>query len=65
MALKETNEALSEPARPRARFACDLQWALTAQRTRPRARTPRMRFRGLESCYERIPRICMRGYDRP
>ena len=37
MALRETRNDLSEPARPRARFACNLELALTAQRTRPRA----------------------------
>ncbi len=57
MALRETRNDLSEPARPRARFACNLEGALTAQRTKPRARTPRMRFRGLEFCHEYPPHM--------
>ncbi len=42
MALRETHQGLSEPARPRGRFSCDLERAQLALPTRPRARTPRL-----------------------
>ena len=42
MTSKDTRNDLSEPARPRDRFACDLEWAQLVPRTRPWAGTPRL-----------------------